>query len=795
MKLRSMIMLVILGCGMLAASASAQLSLGGKPSSFDQTTKASVPTVRTGDVDVAKLLAEDDQDAKLGVPFRFGFPFDVHYDLNNSGIWENLDDGSKVWRLRIECPKAYSTNLIFDDFYLPEGVKLFLYTDDHSMVSGAFTSQNNKQSGTFATAPLKGSTCTLELDVPASVGSPGRLSVSRIVHGYKDVFFNPDKDFGGSGSCNNNVHCPVGDPWANEIRAVCMITLSDGFRLCSGSMVNNVRQDLTPYMLTANHCLGGGGSDTWVFIFNYESPNCSNIDGPTWMSIAGSTLRATNTYSDFALLELSAQPPDSYNVYYEGWSAVDTAASSAVCIHHPEGDIKKISFDYDPVTSTEYLGTTSGVTHWRIGSWDDGTTEPGSSGSPLYDPAHHVIGQLHGGYASCTSITSDYFGKFSMSWAHGTTPSTQLKAWLDPDNTGLLMLDGRDGAGIKIDHTPLADTRDSLNPYVVTATITSNTDLVTDSLLLFYEINANSYSDVLLPTGNLNEFSASIPAQSPGTVIQYYLYAVDVEGKADTTDTYTFRVIDYGVTLAPSADSGRGAPGDTIMYDLTVTNSGLYGDSYDLSLGSTVWPTALLDASGTTPVSNTGTLLADDTFDMKVRVIVPASTFGQFDTVRVTATSTGDNSYTSSSLLKSTSEGSPLSVPFSDEFPSTTIDQGKWVKNYGCVSSSVGLAEPSAPYSLNLNGNPTGADTLMSQAIDLSGQSNIIVRYFYEQTGGGDAPEAGDDLYIECLDSTGTWILLGHHLGADTSMTEYEEVSVEIPATAYHKGFRLRSER
>ena len=790
MKLRSLIVPIILGCGMLAASVSAQVSTGGIPPSFEMTTKASVPSIATGDVDVQKLLAEDEEDAKLGIPFRFGFPFDVHYDLTNSGIWEKLDDGTSLWRLRIECPGAYSTNLIYDDFFLPPGAKLYLYNDDHSMVNGAFTSQNNKETGEFATAPVKGSACTLELSIPAGVSYPGRLRISRIVHGYKDVFFNPDKDFGGSGSCNNNVHCPVGDPWANEIRAVAMITTSGGFRLCTGSMVNNARQDLTPYFLTANHCLGGEA--TWVFIFNYESPNCSNIDGPTWMSVSGSTLRATSTYSDFALLELSEQPPDSYNVYYGGWSAVDTAASSVVGIHHPEGDIKKISFDYDPVTSTEYLGTTPGVTHWRIGSWDDGTTEPGSSGSPIYDPNHHVVGQLHGGYASCTSITSDYYGKFSQSWAHGTTSSTQLKYWLDPDNTGVMMLDGRDGAGIKIDHTPLADTRDTINDYVVTATITSNAALVTDSLLLYYHLNSVWYNDVLQPTGNANEFSSSIPSQSPGTVIEYYLYAVDVEGKADTTDTYTFRVIDYGVTLTPSADSGRGAPADTLWYDLTVTNTGIYSDDYSLSLSAASWPTGLYDATGTNPLSSTGTLLQDQTFSLKARVIVPASTYGQFDTVVVTATSSGDNSYAASSTLKSTSEGSPLSVPVVDDFTSPTIDQGIWVKNVGGESNAIGLNEPSAPYSLNLDGNPSGADTLMSQAIDLSGQSNIIVRYFYEQTGGGDAPETGDDLYVEGLDSTGVWQQLAHHLGADPDMTEYVEVSVAVPPSAYHAGFRLR---
>ena len=82
-------------------------------------------------------------------------------------------------------------------------------------------------------------------------------------------------------------------------------------------------------------------------------------------------------------------------------------------------------------------------THWRVGQWEDGTTEPGSSGSGLWDPDQHLVGQLHGGYASCSSITSDCFGRLSRSWNGGGASANRLKDWLDPDNTGVLVADGR----------------------------------------------------------------------------------------------------------------------------------------------------------------------------------------------------------------------------------------------------------------------------------------------------------------------------------------------------------------
>ncbi|HKK20022.1 MAG TPA: lysyl endopeptidase, partial [candidate division Zixibacteria bacterium] len=314
MKSVRLLLLAVALCSAAAVSTMAQISQGGSPVSFLRAAKAAVPTVTMGAVDTQKLLAEDQQQEKLGEPYRFGYPFDVQYDLTNSGIWEDLPDGTKLWRLKISCPGAYSINLIFDRFHLPDGAKLYIYNEDHSQVIGAFTSANNKPYDKFATAPVKGDVSILEYSVPSNVGYPGELRVSRIVHAYKNVFFDRHVakealDFGNSGSCNNNVNCPVGLPWADQIRSVAMITTGGGFRICSGALVNNVRQDFTPYFLTANHCLGG--EETWVFIFNYESPTCANIDGPTNMSVSGSTLLATNTYSDFALLQLSAEPPDS----------------------------------------------------------------------------------------------------------------------------------------------------------------------------------------------------------------------------------------------------------------------------------------------------------------------------------------------------------------------------------------------------------------------------------------------------------------------------------------------------
>ncbi len=259
------------------------------------------------------------------------------------------------------------------------------------------------------------------------------------------------RNYGDSGSCNNNVNCPEGDPWQDHNRSVAMILTAGGSRICSGALINNVRQDQTQYFLTANHCLGG--NNNWIFMFNYESPGCSNQNGPTNQTVQGSILRASRSTSDFALLELTETIPSSYNVNYAGWSAVNTPPQDPVCIHHPSGDIKKISFDYDAGVSDGWSNNDG--SHWRIVSWEDGTTEPGSSGAPLFDDNYRIVGQLHGGQASCSFNFNDYFGKFSASWDWGNNSSSRLKDWLDPDNTGTLILDSYDtGSTAELTYTP-----------------------------------------------------------------------------------------------------------------------------------------------------------------------------------------------------------------------------------------------------------------------------------------------------------------------------------------------------
>ncbi len=402
--------LLLISALLSVPKADAQVSFGGRPLGMDRSNGLpEAPLVIMPTVDAEALKAEDTDRAAQGIkgPYRFGFNHAVDLGLENSGVWHTLSNGDRVWRLSIHCPAAYSINFEFHEYIIPEGAQVFVY-NEMDEVLGGFEAASNPGHDQLGVTQLAGDLITIEYVEPLAVRGQGRLRVGQVTHAYRDIF-GIAKGLNDSGTCNNNVICPVGDAWRDQIRSVAMIT-TGGNGFCTGQLINNCENDGTPYFLTANHCLGGSN---WVFRFNWNSPNCTpTTNGPTNQTVSGFTLLASSANSDVALLRLNSTPPPNYNVYYTGWDKSTTPATRATGIHHPSGDIKKISVENQAVTSATY----SGAQCWRVSAWDDGTTEGGSSGSGLWNQNGLLVGQLFGGQASCEFNFNDYYGKFNVSY-------------------------------------------------------------------------------------------------------------------------------------------------------------------------------------------------------------------------------------------------------------------------------------------------------------------------------------------------------------------------------------------
>lgn len=390
-------------------------------------------------------------------PLQFAVTASLPLTLDD-GAWEQLNDGSWSWRTRIYSVGAQTLNLHFSQFSLPEGASLMLYDPSGSAIAGPYTKADQTTDGQLWTSVVNGETVIAEVRTPASMKDQVQLQIGEVNHGYRSLAKSGVGQFGDSGSCEINVACPAGDPYrSNQARALALITIN-GRYLCSGQLINNVRRDNTPYFLTAYHCgITSSTAGSVVFYWNYQSSACTPSDEPSSnQTQSGSTFVAGDATSDFTLIRTAHQPKSSYNLYLAGWNAGSTAPQSGGVIHHPEGDVTKVSIFSTPASKQDgatlclddvlsaVCTKSRKVNVWQV-RYSQGVTEGGSSGSALYDQNGLIVGQLSGGSTSCSASSSatDIYGRLNAAWTASTSSSGQLKANLDPDDSGTLSLSGQ----------------------------------------------------------------------------------------------------------------------------------------------------------------------------------------------------------------------------------------------------------------------------------------------------------------------------------------------------------------
>lgn len=537
-----------------------------------------MPGYDQAQVDAEDLINDQTKDS----PWRFGYKYETDFSLDNSGTWTTLSNGNRLWQLKLVCTGAMTINLIFENLSIPEGAYIYLYDTEKTNRVGAYTSRNNTGEKILGTELVHGDKIIVEYVEPAAVAGQGTFTIANVVHGYRSLNIVQDdliKAFESSDDCNVDVNCTLGDGWENEIRSVAMIVVS-GNGICTGALINNTCDDGTPYFLTANHCVAGGSTASWAFRFNWESPPgtevCQTVGvsvnpGPPYDQTAnGATQLFTSAGSDVALLQITNMTltdAQTWGCFYAGWDNTDAnTVTQGTGIHHPSGDLKKICREDNALTQEPW----SGAACWRISNWDNGVTEPGSSGSPLFDQNHRIIGQLYGGGAACSGTNDngqpDWYGRFGVSWPG-------LSAYLAPGACGAATTnDGWDPV------SPPAN--DDAGIISVTSPSGSYCDNTFDPVVVLRNYGANDLTSATInydiDGGTNNTFSWTGTLAS-GATVNVNLPTMTTTAGAHTFNAYT--TIPNGV-----ADSNPGNDDALSSFDVTVG-----GEMVTLTIDTDCW--------------------------------------------------------------------------------------------------------------------------------------------------------------------------------------------------------------
>jgi lysyl endopeptidase len=350
--------------------------------------------------------------------------------------WQPVAGGS-VAQLDVVAPGASGLRVGLRADRLPAGVELRVagsdFSDDLYLVAAAEAGLQADGGGLYWTAATDGERQRLELFAPDGVDTAGvTLAVEAVSHllvAPQGGEFMP-KALGDSGACNIDVVCranDLGGPFLQAKNAVARMLFQSGGGTftCTGTLLNDLDDTTqTPWFFTANHCIGNQTEASTLSTFwNNEAQIC-NVDanGPNIQLASGAQLLYSQPNTDGALLRLNGTPPAA--AAFAGWNANPLNPSTpVVAIHHPSGDIKKVSLGNHSGSSANVNIAGQVVGSAFRASWSEGTTEGGSSGSGLFTTSngYQLRGGLFGGAASCANTGQseangnvDYYSRLDL---------------------------------------------------------------------------------------------------------------------------------------------------------------------------------------------------------------------------------------------------------------------------------------------------------------------------------------------------------------------------------------------
>ncbi|HTO14233.1 MAG TPA: T9SS type A sorting domain-containing protein [Edaphocola sp.] len=481
---------------LLFNNTNAQISQGGLPLSLTKKTVLThTPVSSYSNPDWNAYLDQEKSwtpEEAFVKPYLVGLHATTDFGFPYSGQFESKPDGQMIWRGSIEIIGAPAIGLLFDNFELPKGVKVFVINANGKQISGAYDHTNNDPSKKFVIDAVQGDKIFIELNIEANVNPKDisfhidralvyhraieHLKVYTIAAGNQPLDQLDSQLNGLSSVCTINAICPSGTNYSNSRKATVQTIDASKGSLCSATLVNNTGNTTTnckPLLVTATHCEGSGSLtnntyNQWLVRFNFERPDCAGTGATNAVSMTGLNILARADYTDaltanqidgdFMAFEFRQKIPASYGAVLSGWKNSNNIATSTsgqkkfIGFHHPHGDNKKLTTSSNIMSVDLGAGTISANgTRW-LHNPTEGYAAPGSSGSGLFNENGYFIGiasvageqnppagcKVNSSGQQAFAMDVVFYQKLSHAWdysSNGQNANRKLKPWLDPNNT------------------------------------------------------------------------------------------------------------------------------------------------------------------------------------------------------------------------------------------------------------------------------------------------------------------------------------------------------------------------
>ena len=415
-------------------------------------------------VDVVKTDLEPLIRVAATSPIQFAVHVPYSVSSTTAGTW-SVADGNATWRYAARIPTAVSLSFHATPVHLPRGGSLTVRSATTTIVYRASDLKVD-----FWSRVQPGDSLALTLTVPSSERSEVTFRILSFQAGYRGLGANvPDHplyrqlmartEATNNSTCVQNYECNVTAGDQQAARATIALIIGNLYQ-CSGTLLNDVPGDNTPFVLTARHCetgqLGGGNPGAAATVTTYwdATTPCgqtlNSLYDPNVITQTGATTVVEQ--QDAWLIRLNESPVVS-DAEYIGFDATAGVIAGGYTVQHSLGLDKQFTSWFGQALQVQIALEN---TNYESDFWEVvnllGNVGPGASGSALIDQNNHLVGSLTlgretdgSGYGSCpTSSPSNPngsngvadFTSLAATWASSadtssTTGTTTLKSVLD----------------------------------------------------------------------------------------------------------------------------------------------------------------------------------------------------------------------------------------------------------------------------------------------------------------------------------------------------------------------------